>query len=55
MRLGEKPTGVITKIYLGIDMARDKFDYCAIDDTLIFYAGEANRRIRRKDSKSYRI
>jgi len=22
------------KVYLGIDMAKDKFDYCAMDDTL---------------------
>ena len=32
--MGGKLTGDIMKIYIGIDMAKDKFDYCALDDTL---------------------
>ena len=38
--MGGKLTGDIMKIYIGIDMAKDKFDYCALDDTLnILYRG----------------
>ena len=32
--MGGKLTGDVMKIYIGIDMAKDKFDYCALDDTL---------------------
>ena len=32
--MGEELTGGEMKIYVGIDMAKDKFDYCAMDATL---------------------
>ena len=31
------------KIYLGIDMAKDKFDYCAMDDTLNILCRGSNK------------
>ena len=41
-RLGGKLTGDIMKIYVGIDMANDKFDYCAMDDTLNILCSGSN-------------
>ena len=40
------------KIFVGIDMAKDKFDYCAMDDTLnILFRGsnKENRKERFKE------
>ena len=34
------------KIYVGIDMAKDKFDYCAMDDTLNILCRGSNRENR---------
>ena len=31
------------KIYMGIDMAKDKFDYCAMDDTLNILCRGSNK------------
>ncbi|EQB68449.1 MAG: hypothetical protein AMDU5_GPLC00011G0001, partial [Thermoplasmatales archaeon Gpl] len=31
------------KVYLGIDMAKDKFDYCAMDDTLNILCRGSNK------------
>ena len=45
-RLGGKLTGDIMKIYVGIDMAKDKFDYCAMDDTLNILCRGSNKENR---------
>ncbi len=31
------------KIYVGIDIAKDKFDYCAMDDTLNILCRGSNK------------
>ena len=41
--MGGKLTGDSMKIYMGIDMARDKFDYCAMDDTLNILCRGSNK------------
>lgn len=38
------------KIYVGIDMAKDRFDYCAMDDSLNILCGEAIGKTGMKDS-----
>ena len=43
------------KIYVGIDMAKDIFDYCAMTIPSIFYAGEAIRKTAMKDSGNCQI
>ncbi len=45
-RLGEDLTGDRMKIYVGIDMAKDKFDYCAMDDTLNILCRGSNQENR---------
>jgi transposase len=42
--LGGKLTGDIMRIYIGIEMAKDKFDYCAIDDTLNLLCRGSNKK-----------
>ena len=39
------------KIYFGIDMAKDKFDYCAIDDSLNILCRGSNKENRNKPGK----
>jgi hypothetical protein len=34
------------KVYVGIDMARDRFDYCAMDDSLNILCRGSNRENR---------
>ncbi len=41
--MGGKLTGDIMKIYIGIDMAKDKFDYCAMDDALNILCRGSNK------------
>ena len=42
-RLGDELTGGEMKIYVGIDMAKDKFHYCAMDDTLNILCRGSNK------------
>ena len=42
--MGWNLTGERVKIYAGIDIAKDKFDYCAMIMPSIFYAREALRK-----------
>ena len=42
-RLGGNLTGDEMKVYVGIDMAKDKFDYCAMDDALNILCRGSNR------------
>ncbi|MGP6206716.1 IS110 family transposase [Cuniculiplasma sp. SKW3] len=39
------------KVYLGIDMARDKFDYCAMDHTLNILCRKSNKE---KSNESFK-
>jgi transposase len=39
------------KIYVGIDMAKDKFDYCAMDDSLNILCRGSNRENRNERFK----
>jgi transposase len=41
--LGEELAGDSMKVYIGIDMAKDKFDYCAMDDTLNILCRGSNK------------
>ena len=41
--MGGKLTGDSMKIYMGIDMAKDKFDYCAMDDALNILCRGSNK------------
>ena len=41
--MGGKLIGDEMKVYVGIDMAKDKFDYCAMDDTLNILCRGSNR------------
>ncbi len=36
------------KIYVGIDMAKDRFDYCAMDDSLDILCRGSNRENRKE-------
>ena len=49
--MGGKLTGDIMKIYVGIDMAKDKFDYCAMDDTLNILCRGSNKENRNERFK----
>ena len=41
MQVGGNLTGSEMKIYEGIDMAKDKFDYCTMDDDMnVLYRGD---------------
>ena len=42
-RLGEELAGDSMKVYIGIDMAKDKFDYCAMDDALNILCRGSNK------------
>ena len=44
--MGENLTGDRMKIYVGIDMAKDKFDYCAMDDSLNILCRGSNQENR---------
>ena len=44
--MGGELAGDSMKIYVGIDMAKDKFDYCAMDDTLNILCRGSNRENR---------
>ncbi len=39
------------KVYVGIDMAKDKFDYCAMDDSLNILCRGGNKENRNKRFK----
>ena len=39
------------KIYVGIDMAKDKFDYCAMDDSLNILCRGSNQENRNERFK----
>ena len=41
--MGDKLTGDEIKVYLGIDMAKDKLDYCAMDDALNILCRGSNK------------
>ena len=41
--LGEKLTGDEMKVYLVIDMAKDEFEYCAMDDVLDILCRGSNK------------
>ena len=41
-----KLAGDTMKIYVGIDMAKDKFDYCAMDDILNILCRGSNKENR---------
>ena len=41
--MGGKLTSDEMKVYLGIDMAKDKFDYCAMDVTLNILCKGSNK------------
>ena len=41
--MGEDLTGDEMKIYVGIDMAKDKFDYCAMDDSFNILCKGSNK------------
>ena len=50
--MGSKLSGDEMKVYLGIDMAKDKFDYCATDDSLNILCRGSNRELKMKESKN---
>ncbi len=41
--MGEELAGDSMNVYIGIDMAKDKFDYCAMDDTLNILCRGSNK------------
>ena len=49
--MGGKLAGDSMKIYVGIDMAKDKFDYCAMDDALNILCRGSNKENRKERFK----